>query len=43
MDDENNEEMLVGANVSVSTVGLFETILNLKKWILQPWSLKSVE
>ena len=35
------EEIHVEQTLSVSTGGIFETILNLKDWMKQPWSLAS--
>ena len=41
--DDQIEEVQVGPAVSVSTGGIFETILNLKEWMKQPWSLVNDE
>ena len=37
MDDQNIEEVIVGASISISTGGIFEKILNLKEWLKSPW------
>ena len=37
--EDDIEEVQVGLTVSVSTGGIFESILNLKEWMKQPWSL----
>ena len=38
MEYANIEEVQVGATVGVSTGGIFESILNLKEWMKQPWT-----
>ena len=38
MEYANIEEVQVGATVSVSAGGIFESILNLKEWMKQPWT-----
>ena len=41
--DDQIEEVQVWPVVSVSSGGIFETILNLKEWMKQPWSLVNDE